>query len=105
MERAPDIDHIRKHHATMTKKEAYIGNKLQLQNLSSTFIHKNKSLLSATRIPSRSPIAYNTTAYLDKLTCTDYAGFGKCQDICGRFSWSKNSFQLFGFKTQSFQER
>ena len=66
MELAPDIDHIRKRHVTITKKEAYISNKLQLQNQSSTFIHKNKSLLPATRIPSRSPIAYNITAYLDK---------------------------------------
>ena len=34
-------------------------------------------------------MAYNTTASLDKLTCTDYVD-GKCQDRFGQFSWSKN---------------
>ena len=71
-------------------KYAYISNEMQLENHSLTFIHKNKSLLSATGILSRSPRAYNTTASLDKLTCTDYVDFGKCQDRFGQFSWSKN---------------
>ena len=31
-------------------------------------------------------MAYNTTASLDKLTCTDSVNFGKCQDRFGRFS-------------------
>ena len=35
-------------------------------------------------------MAYNNTASLDKLTCTDYVDFGKCQDKCGQFFWSKN---------------
>ena len=35
-------------------------------------------------------MAYNTTETLDKLTCTDYVDFGKCQNRFGRFSWSKN---------------
>ena len=35
-------------------------------------------------------MAYNTTASLDKLTCTDYVDFGKCQDRFGRFSGTKN---------------
>ena len=47
---------------TMTKKDAYIGYDMQIQNPSLNFIHKNKSLLSATSIPSRSLMAYNTTA-------------------------------------------
>ena len=33
---------------------------------------------------------YNTTASLDKLICTDYVDFGKCQDRFGQFLWSKN---------------
>ena len=33
---------------------------------------------------------HNTTASLDKLTCTDYVDFGKYQDRFERFSWSKN---------------
>ena len=62
---------------------------MQLQNDSLTFFYKNRSL-SATSIISRSSKAYNTTASLDKLTCTDYVDFGKCQDSFGQFNWSKN---------------
>ena len=75
-----------KSHVTMTKNDAYICNEMQFQNRSSTFIHKNKSLLSATSILSGSPMAYNTTASVDKLTCTDYVDFSKCQDRFERFS-------------------
>ena len=53
------------------QKHAYVSNEMQLQNRSLTFFHKNKSLLSATSILSRSPMAHNTTASLDKLACTD----------------------------------
>ena len=53
------------------------------QNHSLTFFHTNKSLLLATSILSRSPMAYNTTASLDKLTCNVYVDFGKCQDRFG----------------------
>ena len=35
-------------------------------------------------------MAYNTTASLDKLTCTDYVDFGKSSDRFGRFSRTKN---------------
>ena len=34
-------------------------------------------------------MAYNTTASLDKLTCTDYVDFGKSSDRFGRFSLTK----------------
>ena len=34
-------------------------------------------------------MAYNTTASLDKLTCTDYVRFDNCQDRFGQLSWSK----------------
>ena len=56
---------------TMTEKDAYISNDMQLQNQSSNFVLKNKSLLSATGILSCSPMAYNTTVSLDELTCTN----------------------------------
>ena len=79
-----------KSHLTRTKKDAYISNELQLQNDSLTFIQKIKSLLSATSILYRSPMAYNTTASLEKLTCTDYVDFSKCQDRFRRFFWTKN---------------
>ena len=74
----------------MTKKDAYISNETQLQNHSLTFLHKNKSLLSVTSMLSLSPMAYNTTASLDKLTCADYVNFGNCQDRFKQFYWSKN---------------
>ena len=43
-------------------------------------------------------MAYNSTAHLDKLACTDYVDFGKCQDRFGRDSWSKNSFDYLDVK-------
>ena len=74
----------------MTKKYACISKDMQLQIHSLTFIRENISLVSATSIRSRSPMAYNTTASLDKLTCTDYVDFVKGQDRFGG---------LFGPKT------
>ena len=60
--------HMWKRHVTRTGKDAHIGNEKQLQNNSITFIHTNKSLLSATSFLSRLPKVYNTTVSLDKLT-------------------------------------
>ena len=80
------------------QRNAYTSNEMQLQNHSLIFIHKSFSLLSATSIPSRSPMASNTTASLDKLTCTDYVDFGKCQDRFGRFSWSNNDSSYLDVK-------
>ena len=90
-----DKDQERKESPFMEKlrdnvqKHAYISKKIQLQSHSVTFIQNNKSLLSATSVLFRSPMAYNFTATLDNLTCTDYVDFGKCQDRFGQFSWSK----------------
>ena len=47
---------------------------MQLQNLSSTFRHKNKSILSATCNTSCPPMAYNTAGSLDQLTCISTMG-------------------------------
>ena len=88
----------------MTKKDVYISNKMQLQNLSLNFIYKNKSLFSATSILSRSAMAYNITASLDKLICTNYVDFGKCQDKFGRFFWSKNDSNFFDVKLKVFKK-
>ena len=77
---------------------------MQFQNHSSTFLHKIKSLLSATSILSCSPMAYNTTASFDNLTCTDYVDFGKCQDRFGQFSWSKNDSNYLGVKLKVFKK-
>ena len=49
-------------------------------------------------------MAYNTTASLDKLTCTDYVDFGKCQDRIGRFSWSKNDSNYLDVKLKVFRK-
>ena len=48
-------------------------------------------------------MAYNTTATLDKLTCTDSVDFGKCQDRFGRISWSKNDSNYLDFKLKVFK--
>ena len=82
---------LRKCHMTVDKseKDAYTNNELQLQNRSLTILHKNKSLLSATNTLSCSPMANNTTVFLDKLNCTNYEDFCKCLDRLGQFSRSK----------------
>ena len=49
-------------------------------------------------------MAYNTTASLHKLTCTDYVDFGKCQDRFGRFSWSKNDSNYLDVKLKVFRK-
>ena len=49
-------------------------------------------------------MAYNTTASLDKLTCTDYVDFGKCQDRFGQFSWSKNDSNYLDVKLKVFRK-
>ena len=49
-------------------------------------------------------MAYNTTAILDNLACTDYVDFGKCQDRFGQISWSKNSFDYLDVKLKVFKK-
>ena len=48
-------------------------------------------------------MAYNTTASLDKLTCTDYVDFGKSSDRFGRFSWTKNDPNYLDIKLKVFK--
>ena len=48
-------------------------------------------------------MTYNTTETLEKLTCTDYVDFGKCQDRFGRFSWSKNDLKYLEIKLKLFK--
>ena len=50
-------------------------------------------------------MAYNTTETLDKLTCTDYVDFGKCQDRFGRISWSKNDSNYLDIKRKVFKRQ
>ena len=49
-------------------------------------------------------MAYNTTASLDKLTCTDHVDFGKCQDRFGQFFWSKNDSNYLDVKLKAFRK-
>ena len=49
-------------------------------------------------------MTYNTTASLDKLTCTDYVDFGKCQDRFGRFPWSRNDSSYLAVKLRVFSK-
>ena len=48
-------------------------------------------------------MAYNTTATLDRLACSDYVDLGKCQDRFGRTSWSKTSFEFLDVKLRVFK--
>ena len=91
---------IEKYHVTMarTKAVTYISQiMVQLSFL------KINSLLSATSVLSRSPMAYNTTETLNKLACTDYVDFGKSQDRFGRFSWSKKNSNCLDIELKVFQ--
>ena len=49
-------------------------------------------------------MAYNATAYLGKLTCTDYVDFGKRQDRFGRFFWFKNDSNYLDVKLKVFRK-
>ena len=49
-------------------------------------------------------MAYNTTATLHKLPCTDYMDFGKFQDKFGPISWSKSFFDYLDEKFRVFKK-
>ena len=49
-------------------------------------------------------MTYNTTAYLDELTCTDYVDFGKYQDRFGRYSLSRNDSNYLDVKLNVFRK-
>ena len=48
-------------------------------------------------------MAYNTTASLDNLACTDYVEIGKSQDRFGRFSLTKNDSTYLDIKLKVFK--
>ena len=50
-------------------------------------------------------MAYNTTATLNKLACTDYGDFGKCQDSYGQFSWTKIDSNYWVIKLKVFKRK
>ena len=48
-------------------------------------------------------MAYNTTATLDKLACTDYVEIGKFQERIGHFSWTKSDSNYLDIKLKVFK--
>ena len=48
-------------------------------------------------------MAHNTTATLDKLACTNYVDFAKCQERFGRFSWTKTDSNYLDIKLKVFK--
>ena len=86
---------ILKYHVTIVRTKAVFCSSHIIVQLS---FSKINSLPSATSILSRSPMAYNTTASLDKLVCTDYVDFGKSQDRFGQISWTKNDSNYLDIK-------
>ena len=105
-----DLDQKRKESPYMemsrdrTRKDAYVIKEMQLQNHSSSFIHKKNDFLTSTSVLSRSPMAYNTTVSLDKLICTDCVDFGKCQNRFGRKPCSKNDSNYLDVKLKVFKK-
>ena len=47
-------------------------------------------------------MAYNTSASSDKLTCTEYVDFGKCQYRFGQFCWFENDSNYSDVKLKVF---
>ena len=81
---------IWKCHVAMIKKEGFKSNKFYLLNHSFSFIVRIYSLFPATSVLSAIPMAYNTTASLDKLTCSVYVDIGRRQHRLRWFSSSEN---------------
>ena len=48
-------------------------------------------------------MAYNSTATLEKLSCTDYVDFGKCEERLRQFSWTKNDCNYLDIKIKVFK--
>ena len=86
------------------KTDAYISNELQLQNHSSSSINKIMSLFSAKSILFCSPIAYNTSVSLAKVTCINSVYFGKGEDRFGQFACSKSDSIFLNVKLKVFKK-
>ena len=67
------------------------------------FLEKKVVLLTSPNIKIEPEMAYNITVSLEKLACTDYVDFGKCQDRFGRIYWSKISFDYLHVKLKVFK--
>ena len=78
---------------------------MQDQNHFLTLLLENNSLFSAASVLSQRPnlLIYNTTASLDKLICSDYVNFGKCQDSCSRFTCSQIDSNFLDVNVREFK--
>ena len=68
------------------------------------FLQYKVVLLNSPNNKIESEMADNTRTTLDKLACTDYVDFGKCQDKFGRISCSINSFDYLDVKLKVFKK-
>ena len=73
------------------------------KSLFHSFLQNKVVLLTSPNNKSESEMAYNTTETLDKLACTNYVDFGKCQERFGRIFWSKKSFDYLDVKFEVFK--
>ena len=81
---------IRKCHVTKTKNGASVSNKLQLQNHSLIFIHRENNFF---KLPAFFLVHIWLTTLLHRqlqLTCANNKDFGTGQDKFGQFLWSNN---------------
>ena len=77
-----DNDQIKKRHVKMTNKEAYISKKMKQKKSFLNFPSQNINHFATSALSQRpNTMAHNTTASLDKLTCTDYVDYGKCDYV------------------------
>ena len=60
-------------------------------------------LLTSPNNKIESKMADNPTGTLEKLACTDYVDFGKCQDTFGQVSPSRNPLDYWDVKLKVFK--
>ena len=80
---------IRKCNVTRTKKDVHASNEMHPKSIFNFHLQK-QSIRFSYQLFILFPLTYNTTATLDKLTCTNYVDSGICQDRFGQFFWSKS---------------
>ena len=80
---------IRKCNVTGTKKGVHASNEMHPKSMFK-FHSQKQSIRFSYQHFILFPLTCNATATIDKLTCTNYVDFGKCQVRFGQFSWSKS---------------
>ena len=95
---------IWKCHVTVTKKEAYISNEKQLQNLSVTFIQKKQITTFSYQHSISSTHGLQHYCFLGQANLHRLCGLWHCQDRFGQISWSKNDFNNLDVKLKVFKK-